>query len=192
VAKDVKLVAVRVLDCGGSGSWSGVIDGIDWVVENHQDGALAVANMSLGGGASAAVDAAVSNAIADGITFAVAAGNSNADACRFSPARVLAALTVGATTSSDAKASYSNFGKCVDLFAPGSSITSAWIGGNATTNTISGTSMATPHVAGVVALALAAGKGAAAVVDGSTRGKVIGLGSKKTGATPNLLLYTEY
>jgi subtilisin family serine protease len=148
--------------------------------------------MSLGGGASAAVDTAVSNAIADGITFAVAAGNSNADACRFSPARVPAALTVGATTSSDAKASYSNYGKCVDLFAPGSAITSAWIGDNGATNTISGTSMATPHVAGVVALALKAGYAASAVVDRSTPGKVTGLGSRKTGAIANVLLFTDY
>src|SRR6185295_5908626 len=124
VAKGVSLVAVRVLDCGGSGSTSGVIAGIDWVAANHSS--AAVANMSLGGGASAALDDAVRRAIASGVVFAIAAGNSNADACSASPARVSEALTVGATTSSDARASYSNYGTCVDLFAPGSSITSAW------------------------------------------------------------------
>ncbi len=121
---------------------------------NHPSGAPAVANMSLGGGASTTVDNAVKNAIADGVTFAVAAGNSNADACRFSPARVPEALTVGATTQTDAKASYSNYGKCLDLWAPGTSITSSWNSSDSATNTISGTSMATPHVAGVAALYL--------------------------------------
>jgi subtilisin family serine protease len=153
VAKSVSIVAVRVLDCSGSGTWSGVIAGIDWVTANHTTG-KAVANMSLGGGASSAVDQAVRNSIADGVFYAIAAGNSAQDACRYSPARTSEAATVGATTSGDSLASYSNYGRCVDLSAPGSSITSAWIGGNSATNTISGTSMATPHVAGAGALYL--------------------------------------
>uniref|UniRef100_UPI00110D22C5 S8 family peptidase n=1 Tax=Modestobacter excelsi TaxID=2213161 RepID=UPI00110D22C5 len=159
VAKDVTLVAVRVLDCQGSGSNSGVIAGIEWVTTHHQPGAPAVANMSLGGGASAALDQAVQGSIADGVTYAVAAGNGNQagiaqDACKSSPARVTAALTVGATTDTDMPASFSNYGKCVDLFAPGVSITSAWSTGDNATNKISGTSMATPHVTGVAALYL--------------------------------------
>ena len=154
VAKNVSIVAVRVLNCSGSGTWSGVIAGIDWVTADHQPGERAVANMSLGGGASSAVDQAVRNSIADGVFYAVAAGNSKQDACRYSPARTAEAATVGATTSSDALASYSNVGSCVDVNAPGSSITSAWISGNSATNTISGTSMASPHVAGAAALYL--------------------------------------
>ena len=153
-AKGVNIVAIRVLNCAGSGTWSGVIAGIDWVTGDHQSTDRAVANMSLGGGANSAVDQAVRNSTADGVFYAIAAGNSNADACRYSPARTAEAATVGATTSSDAKASYSNYGTCVDLHAPGSSITSAWIGSNSATNTISGTSMATPHVAGAAALYL--------------------------------------
>jgi subtilisin family serine protease len=156
VAKAVKLWAVRVLDCGGSGTTAGVIAGVDWVTAHHSAGAPAVANMSLGGGASTSLDTAVSNSIADGITYAVAAGNGNRggraqDACGYSPARVAGALTIGATDSSDRKASWSNYGACVDWFAPGVSITSAWYTSDTATNTISGTSMATPHTAGVAA-----------------------------------------
>jgi subtilisin family serine protease len=159
VAKGVTLVAVRVLNCSGSGTNAGVIAGIDWVTANHQPGQPAVANMSLGGSASTAVDSAVSRSIADGVTYAVAAGNGNAlgmpqDACKSSPARVTAALTVGATDKTDKPASFSNYGRCVDLFAPGVGITSDWYTGTAATNTISGTSMATPHVTGVAALYL--------------------------------------
>jgi subtilisin family serine protease len=156
IAKGVHLVAVRVLDCSGSGSNSGVIAGIDWVTGNHGSGP-AVANMSLGGGASTALDTAVATSISSGVTYAVAAGNGNAmgvpqDACRSSPARVGSALTVGASDKSDAPAPFSNYGTCVDLFAPGVAITSDWYTG--TPNTISGTSMAAPHVAGVAALYL--------------------------------------
>lgn len=154
VAKNVSLIPVRVLDCTGSGSMSGVIAGIDWMIAHHTAGVPAVANMSLGGGAYSTLDAAVQSAVNDGITMAVAAGNNNLDACNYSPARAAAAITVGATTSTDARASYSNYGTCLDIFAPGSSITSAWSTSTTATNTISGTSMATPHVTGVAAVML--------------------------------------
>jgi subtilisin family serine protease len=172
VAKSVSLVAVRVLNCGGSGTNAGVIAGIDWVTADHKTGQPAVANMSLGGGASTAIDSAVSRSIADGVTYAIAAGNGNQagvpqDACKSSPARVAAALTVGAADKTDRPASFSNYGTCVDLFAPGVGITSDWYTGTTATNTISGTSMATPHVAGVAALFLQGNTGAtpAAVAD---------------------------
>lgn len=152
VAKGVTLVPVRVLDCTGSGAYSGVIAGIDWVANSNLR--PAVANLSLGGGTSAALDAAIAGAVSEGVTVVVAAGNSNADACNYSPSRAPSAITVGATTSSDARASYSNYGSCLDIFAPGSSITSAWNTSDVATNSISGTSMASPHVAGVAALVL--------------------------------------
>jgi len=192
VAKQVSLVPVRVLDCNGSGSNSGVIAGVDWVTSNHTSGP-AVANMSLGGGVSTALDAAVNRSIADGVTYAVAAGNSNANACNSSPARVGGALTVGSTTSTDARSSFSNFGSCLDIFAPGSSITSAWYTSNTATNTISGTSMAAPHVAGAAALYLQGNPGASpstvnsAIVNGATTGLVTGAGT----GSPNRLLYSR-
>ncbi len=192
VAKDVRLVAVRVLDCNGSGSVSGVVAGIDFVTEHATgSGAPAVANMSLGGGASTTLDAAVRSSIAAGITYAVAAGNSSADACNYSPARVDEALTAGATTSSDARASYSNVGRCLDLFAPGSSITSAWNTDDTSTRTIGGTSMASPHVAGVAALYLESHQGAtpadvaSALAGEATAGAISDAGN----GSPNLLLY---
>jgi subtilisin family serine protease len=154
VAKGVNLVAVRVLGCNGSGTTSGVIAGVDWVTGHHAGGQPAVANMSLGGSRSNALDNAVRNSIADGVSYAIAAGNSNRNACHFSPARVSEAMTIGATDQSDRRASFSNVGDCVDWFAPGVSITSAWSTSNTATNTISGTSMATPHTAGVAALYL--------------------------------------
>jgi len=190
VAKGVSLVAVRVLDCNGSGTTSGVIAGIDWVTKNHA--AKAVANMSLGGGASTALDTAVVNSINAGVTYAIAAGNSNARACNSSPARVAAAITVGATTSTDARASYSNYGTCLDLFAPGSSITSSWNTSDTATNTISGTSMATPHVTGVAALYVGSHTGttpasvASAIVGNATSGVV----TKPGTGSPNKLLYS--
>jgi subtilisin family serine protease len=190
VAKGVSLVAVRVLDCSGSGTTSGVIAGINWVTTNHTTG-KAVANMSLGGGASTALDTAVKNSIADGVVYAIAAGNNNKDACRYSPARVPEAITVGATTSTDARASYSNYGSCLDVFAPGSAITSAWYTSKTATNIISGTSMATPHVAGVAALYLEGHTGTAlqvrdAIVAATTLNVVTNAGR----SSPNRLLYS--
>ena len=149
VAKSVRLFAVRVLNCSGSGSTSGVISGVNWVTANRIR--PAVANMSLGGGASTSLDTAVNNSINAGVTYAVAAGNSNTNAANQSPARVAAAITVGSSTSTDARSSFSNFGSVVDIFAPGSSIRSAWFTSNTATATLSGTSMASPHVAGVAA-----------------------------------------
>ncbi len=154
VAKEVSLVPVRVLGCTGSGSTSGVIAGIDWAIANHTAGVPAVANMSLGGGLSSALNDAVTRAVADGITMVVAAGNSNVDACTSSPSSAPAAITVGATSSTDARASFSNWGTCLDIFAPGVSITSSVIGSTTATATWSGTSMASPHVAGIAALFL--------------------------------------
>jgi len=156
VAKAVTLVPVRVLNCLGSGTTSGVVAGIDWVTTDHLAGQPAVANMSLGGGRNSTIDTAVRNSIADGITYAIAAGNGNIvgfaqDACKTSPARVTEALTIGATDKTDKKASWSNYGKCVDWFAPGVSIVSDSYSSDTATATMSGTSMAAPHVAGVAA-----------------------------------------
>ncbi|WMN61821.1 S8 family peptidase (plasmid) [Pseudoalteromonas xiamenensis] len=152
VAKAANLVGVRVLDCSGSGSYSDVIAGIDWVKQHANR--PAVANMSLGGGISQAIDDAVNAAVRSGISFIVAAGNDNDLACNYSPARAQEAITVGASTRLDKRAEYSNFGGCVDVFAPGSDITSTWIGSSTATHVISGTSMAAPHVAGAAALLL--------------------------------------
>jgi subtilisin family serine protease len=190
VAKGVSLIAVRVLDCSGVGSTSGVIAGVDWVTAHHVD--PAVANMSLGGSASRSLDTAVANSINAGVTYAIAAGNSNRDACRYSPARVPAALTVGATTNTDSRASYSNYGTCLDLFAPGSSITSAWYGSNNASSTISGTSMASPHVAGVAALYLQAHPSAlpADVANAVRTNATPGVVKSPGRGSPNLLLYS--
>lgn len=194
VAKGVNIVAVRVLDCNGSGTYSGVIAGIDWVTNNHAPGAPAVANMSLGGGGGTALDTAVRNSIADGVSYAVASGNSSQDACRFSPARVPDAMTVSATDSVDRRPKWANYGRCVDLFAPGVSITSAWNTSDSDINTISGTSMATPHVAGVAALYLQGNPLATpATVSGAlsaaaTPDVVLSAGKR----SPNLLLFTSW
>jgi len=156
VAKNVTLVAIKVLSAGGSGSWEGVIQGIQWATNDHirRGKAHSVANMSLGGGISTIVDQAVTQSIIAGVNHAIAAGNSNADACNYSPARVPGSLSTGATTNTDGRASFSNYGNCVVVFAPGNAITAAWIGGVNNINTISGTSMAAPHVAGIVAVHL--------------------------------------
>ncbi|MCL2916062.1 S8 family peptidase [Shewanella corallii] len=190
VAKNVDIVGVRVLDCQGSGSYSGVIDGINWV-KNNASGP-SVANMSLGGGASQAVDDAVNAAVAAGVTFVVAAGNDNSNACNYSPARAADAITVGSTANNDARSSFSNYGSCLDIYAPGSSITSTWHTSNSATNTISGTSMAAPHVAGAAALLLDQTPGltpaqvVSTLASRASDGKV---SDAKTGS-PNKLLYT--
>jgi subtilisin family serine protease len=191
VAKSVSLVAVRVLDCGGSGTWADVIAGIDWVRYTH--GTPAVANLSLAGWANQAVDDAVQNLIWSGVTVAVAAANASDDACNWSPARSPDALTVAASNQWDQQASwFTNFGPCVDLFAPGEQITSAWLYGG--TNTIDGTSMASPHVAGAAALYLEGDPWAspytvnAAIVNNATPNRLSGV----SWGTPNLLLYTLF
>jgi len=192
VAKQVTLHAVRVLNCQGSGSNSGVIAGVDWVTANHVG--ASVANMSLGGGVSSALDSAVNNSINSGVSYAIAAGNSNANACNSSPARVPAANTVGATTNTDARASFSNFGTCLDIFAPGNAITSSWNTSDTATNTISGTSMATPHVTGAIALYLQTSPGASpatvtqALINNSTLNHVTNPGT----GSPNRLLYSIF
>ena len=186
LAKSVGLTAVRVLNCAGSGSFSGVIAGIDWVTYNHNG--PSVANMSLGGGFSQPVNDAVTRSIAHGVTYAVAAGNEGQNACNVSPASTPGALTVGATGNTDVRAAFSNFGPCVDVFDPGVSITSAWIGSNVATNTISGTSMAAPHVAGLSALFLQASPYAtpALVTDVIKSTAVVGIVGNPGAGSPNL------
>jgi aqualysin 1 len=190
VAKGVTLIAVRVLDCSGSGSNSGVIAGMDWVTSNRV--LPAVANMSLGGGFSQAVNDAATRMTNAGVSLAVAAGNENQDACNTSPGSAPSAISVGATTSSDARASFSNWGTCVDVFAPGNNITSSWYTSTTATNTISGTSMASPHVAGVAALYLQGNPAATAatvfnaIISTATTGLVTSPGT----GSPNRLLYS--
>lgn len=191
VAKGVTLVPVRVLDCAGSGSTSGVIAGIDWLAAQSAM-RPAVANLSLGGGYSAALNSSVAGAVGKGVTMVVAAGNSSADACLSSPSSEPSALTVAASDSSDARAPYSNYGQCVDLFAPGSAITSSWNTAADATATLNGTSMATPHVAGTAALALAANGSASPatvasfLLANSTAGVIGNVGA----GSPNRLVYS--
>ncbi len=188
VAKNAKIVAVRVLNDEGSGTTAQVVAGIDWVTENASG--PSVANMSLGGSVDPVLDEAVQNSIAAGVTYAVAAGNAGQDASNHSPARVEEAITVGATDDTDAMASFSNYGSVLDLFAPGVDITAAWNTGDDATNTISGTSMATPHVAGVAALYLAGNTGAtpAEVSTALTEGASADVVGNPGAGSPNLLL----
>ena len=205
VAKGVTLVAVRVFGCGSSTTIAAIIAGVDWVTGNHQAGEAAVANMSLGGGANTSLDTAVRNMIADGVSTAIAAGNGNifgfpVNSCNQSPARVAEGITVGASDINDAKASFSNYGTCVDLHAPGVSILSSWATSDTATNTISGTSMASPHVAGVAAQFLQLNPSASpalvqqTIKDLSTKGVVTGTaGGLFSGSTPNNhLLFTNF
>ncbi|WP_299531393.1 S8 family peptidase [uncultured Streptomyces sp.] len=188
VAKKAKIVAVRVLGNDGSGTTAGVIAGVDWITANHV--ASSVANVSLGGGASTALDDAVRRSIASGVTYSIAAGNAGALASSYSPARVATALTVGATTRTDARATYSNYGPTVDLFAPGSAITAGWNTSDIATYTGNGTSFAAPHVSGAAAVYLTNHPGASpasvatALVNGATSGVLTGIGS----GSPNKLL----
>ena len=211
VAKAVRLVAVRVLDCEGSGATSGVIAGVDWVTANHRPGQPAVANMSLGGGTSRALDDAVDRSVADGVTYVVAAGNGDQlgrpqDACGSSPGRLASVLTVAASDAGDRAATFSNYGTCVDLYAPGVAITSAWSTSPTAVNTIDGTSMASPHVAGVAATVLQrsprstpqqvhdrirAGATPDAVAGTRTSGGLLGLGGSSGPLENNRLLFSR-
>lgn len=192
VAKRVKIHGVRVLNCSGNGRNSDVIAGVDWVTKNHVK--PAVANMSLGGGVSQALDDAIRASIKAGVSFVVAAGNENTNACNKSPARVAEALTVGSSTNKDERSSFSNFGSCVNVFAPGSGVLSAWYNSATATRTIDGTSMASPHVAGVVAQYLQVEPQAqpaqvmSAVLDGAVQNKLTKIGT----GSPNVLLNSRF
>lgn len=192
VAKSATLTPVRVLGCDGSGTTSGVISGLDWIAGQYVSGSKAVVNMSLGGGASSAMDTAVNSLLNLGITVVVAAGNSKADACTSSPARVPGAITVAATTNADSFATYSNYGSCVDLAAPGSAINGAWFTGDNASAILSGTSMASPHAAGVAAVFLAGSYQAPNTVSlALTNAATKGIISSTPAGTVNALLYAN-
>ncbi|XP_041453250.1 aqualysin-1-like [Lytechinus variegatus] len=182
VATKVNIKGVKVLNCEGSGTTSGVISGVDYVKENKGKDNKDIASMSLGGGISASLDTAVEQLVSSGVPTAVAAGNSNINACYSSPARASTAITVGATDNSDKRSSFSNYGNCLDIFAPGTSITSTWYTSNSATRTISGTSMACPHVAGAIALF---GKSTSSMIASASSNKISDVGSN----SPNKLLY---
>jgi len=203
VAKNVRLVAVKVLDCSGGGTISGIIAGVQWVSSNARKPANA--NMSLGGGQSASFNQAVTASVNTGISYIVAAGNSNANACSFSPASASGVISVGATSTApsggsevDIRASFSNWGTCVHVLAPGQDITAAWHTSNSALSTISGTSMASPHVAGIVSLYQEAsgGKSPAQLkndIVNSASDDLIDMRCGVSGCnqTPNLLLHSS-
>ncbi len=191
VAKGVRLHGVRALPCGGTGPVSNVLAAVDWVTANYV--APAVVNMSVGGGISPLLDFVVDQSIAGGLPFVIAAGNATDNACNMSPGRVPAAITVGATGPTDNYLYFSNYGSCVDVWAPGEDITSAWYSGDQIYNTISGTSMATPHVTGIAALYLTDHPNASPaeissiIVSRATSGVISGLDP----ASPNLMAYSD-
>jgi len=205
VAKQVSVIGVKVLDCYGSGSWDGVISGVQYVAEAAQKTKKrSVANMSLGGGFTAALNEAVNAAVDVGVVFVVAAGNEDDDACYYSPASAAKAISVGATTiaqnatgqEQDTRSYFSNYGTCVDVFAPGEEIKAAWIGSTTATDIISGTSMASPHVAGVVALMLSqanltpAQVKAQLIADSTKNAVNLDCSNADCRASPNNFLYT--
>ena len=191
IAKSASIIPVRVLDCNGSGTTSTVIAGLDWVAS--QNPRNAVVNLSLGGGTSTALDDAINRVVNKDIVVVVAAGNNNADACNYSPSRVPAAITVGATTNQDQRANYSNYGKCLDVFAPGSNITSDWYSSNTATATASGTSMASPHVAGLAAIlrAIYTGENVSQITNRILNKATTNKVTDSQTDSPNRLLYTR-
>ena len=191
IAKSASIIPVRVLDCNGSRTTSTVIAGLDWVAS--QNPRNAVVNLSLGGGTSTALDDAINRVVNKDIVVVVAAGNNNADACNYSPSRVPAAITVGATTNQDQRANYSNYGKCLDVFAPGSNITSDWYSSNTATATASGTSMASPHVAGLAAIlrAIYTGENVSQITNRILNKATTNKVTDSQAGSPNRLLYTR-
>lgn len=191
VAKGVNIIPVRVLDCNGSGSSSSVVSGLNWIAKNKKG--AAVVNMSLGGSPSSTIDRAVNNLLKTNVMVVVAAGNNNADACNLSPARVSGAITVGASNNLDGRASFSNQGSCLDIFAPGLEITSSYIISDSSFVIMSGTSMATPHVTGAIAKYLQKNPNASpATIQNYIKNNASkGLLSNISSNTSNNLLFTD-